>query len=644
MRLASSLPFVGLVALIAACGSETGSAGGSAGSAGTTATGGSGGGGASTGGGATGGSTGGSTTGGATTGGSTAGGATGGSTSTPGDCTPGMMEACYTGPAGTEGVGICKPGMRKCKDDGSWGVCIGQTTPQPETCDTPVDDDCDGKVNEEGASCVCVPGAIDPCYTGPAGTEGVGICMGGTATCNPDGLGHAACEGQITPAVENCLAASDEDCNGAALACSGSDQFHKRFGDAGAQSAGGVAAWNGGAVICGTFAGTVDFGGGALTSGGANDAFVASYDYLGAHQWSKRFGDAAAQSAAAITVDAQGNVFVVGDNAGTMDPGGGNVTTAGLADVYLVKYDVNGVFQWAKQFGDNKAQNAFAVATDAAGRVAITGQFASKADFGGGLLTSAGLTDMFVAVFDKDGAPQWSKRFGDAAAQAGKAIAFGPMGEVVVAGDNGGVVDFGGGNLTTAGATDVTLASFDTNGTFLWAKQFGNNVAQVANAVAVDDVGNIVLAASFAGTMNFGGGVLTSAGGNDMGLAKFTTGGMYLWAKRFGAAGADNARGVAIDPFGAIGLAGDFAGSVDFGGGALVSAGGTDIVVARFDALGAHVWSHRAGDAGAQVATAASSDVTGVFATGTFAGTVDFGGGALTTAGGNDIFLVKLSQ
>ena len=177
-----------------------------------------------------------------------------------------------------------------------------------------------------------------------------------------------------------------------------------------------------------------------------------------------------------------------------------------------------------------------------------------------------------------------------------------------------------------------------------WAKQFGNNVAQVANAVAVDDVGNVVLGASFAGKIDFGTGVLTSAGGNDIGLAKFTTGGMALWSKRFGAAGADNARGVAVDPFGAIALAGDFANSVDFGGGALVSAGGTDIVVARVDARGAPVWSHRAGDAGAQVATAASSDATGVFATGTFAGAVDFGGGALVSAGGNDIFLVKLSQ
>ncbi|MFO0591560.1 MAG: SBBP repeat-containing protein [Polyangiaceae bacterium] len=643
MRHAPFLSGLFVSLLVAGCGGESGSGGsaGSSGSAGTTSAGGT------TASGGSGGSAGTTSAGGTTSSGGTGGatGGTGGSTGTPGECTPGAEEACYTGPSGTEGVGICKGGARTCKDDSTWGPCLGQVTPLTETCETPGDDDCDGLVNESGAMCVCVPGAMDPCYNGPPNTEGVGICTGGLATCAADGLSYGACEGQVLPGVENCLAPADEDCNGAALSCSGQDQFHKKFGDAGAQAGGGVAAWNGGAVVCGTFAGTVDFGGGNLVSGGGNDAFVASYDYLGAHQWSKRFGDAAAQSAAAIAVDPQGNVYVVGDNAGVIDPGGGNLTTAGLADVFLVKYDVNGVFKWAKQFGDNKAQNGLAVAAGADGRVAITGQYAGKMDFGGGVFTTAGGTDIFLAVFDTDGVHQWSKSFGDAAAQAGKGVAFGPQGEVILAADNSGVVDVGSGAaLTTAGASDVVLASFDKNGATLWAKQMGNNVAQVANAVAVDEVGNVILGASFAGKINFGGGDLTSAGGNDIGLAKLTTGGMLLWGKRFGGTGADNARGVAVDTFGAVALAADFSGTVDFGGGNLVSAGGTDIVVARYDGLGAHVWSHRAGDGGAQLATAAAADQTGVFATGTFAGTVDFGGGALTSAGGNDVFLVKLSQ
>jgi hypothetical protein len=488
----------------------------------------------------------------------------------------------------------------------------------------------------------CTPGTTQDCYTGPDGTKDVGVCKAGTQKCSDAGA-WGKCTGQVLPSPENCIAPTDEDCDGKAPACTGGDLWHKRFGDAGAQAGGGVAASNGGAVVCGTFAGTVDFGGGNVVSGGGNDAFVASYDAAGAHQWSKGFGDAAAQSAIAVAVDPLGNVFVVGDYAGKIDPGGGALTSSGLTDVFLAKYDPAGTFLWAKSFGDAKAQNSFGVAAGADGRVAITGMFAGNMTIGGNQLVSAGATDAFVAVLDKDGGFLWAKSFGDTVAQAGKAVAFGPMGEVVIAGDFAGTLNFGAGKITSAGATDVFLASFDKNGTLLWGKGFGDVAAQVANALAIDSVGNVVLAASFAGKIDFGSGLLTSAGGNDAAVARFSTGGMSLWARRYGGAMADNARGVAVDPFGAIFLAGDFTGSVDFGGGALASAGVTDVFAVKLDPLGNHLWSHKAGDAAAQVASGAAADPTGLFVTGTFAGSVDFGGGALTSAGGNDVFLVKLS-
>ena len=638
MTRALTLSTLASILALAACdgGSDTGD-GGSGGSAGGTTTGGGGSG-------ASGGAdTGGGGTGGATT--STGGGGTGGATTTGmGECVPGVMEACYTGGDGTLDVGACKAGERTCQADGTWGACIGEVTPLPETCNTPVDDDCNGMVNEQGDGCVCVPGTMGACYTGPDGTQDVGICKGGTGICKPDGLGYGTCEGQVLPAIESCLAPGDEDCDGAALACTGDELWHRRFGDAGAQAGAGVGTANGGAVIVGTFDGTVDFGGGNLTSAGGNDVFVASFDYAPQHLWSKRFGDAGAQSATGVAVDKLGSVIVTGAFAGTIDPGGGALTSAGGNDVFVVKYDSAGTFEWGKKFGNNGNQSANAVAVDGQGRVGIVGPFASAINFGGGNLTSAGSNDMFVAVFDKDGNHLWSKRFGDAAAQVGKAIAFGPNGEVIVAGDNAGTIDFGGGALTTAGGNDVVVASFDAGGTHLWSKQLGNNAAQVASSVAVDSAGSVALAITFAGTVDFGGGALTSAGGNDIGVAKLTTDGMLLWGKRFGANGADVARSVTFDPFDAVVLAGDFSGTVNFGGGNLVSAGGTDVVVLKLDAGGEHVWSRRAGDAGAQVAAGVASDTDGPFVTGTFAGTIDFGGGAMTSAGGNDVFLIKLAQ
>lgn len=65
-----------------------------------------------------------------------------------------------------------------------------------------------------GTPLVCTPGTTEPCYDGPLGTEGVGVCGSGVQTCTSDGQGFGACEGQTVPSVEACATAADDDCDG----------------------------------------------------------------------------------------------------------------------------------------------------------------------------------------------------------------------------------------------------------------------------------------------------------------------------------------------------------------------------------------------------------------------------------------------
>ena len=61
----------------------------------------------------------------------------------PPECEDGETEACYNGPEGTDGVGICQAGIRTCTN-GAWGECEGETIPQAEICGNGVDEDCNG--------------------------------------------------------------------------------------------------------------------------------------------------------------------------------------------------------------------------------------------------------------------------------------------------------------------------------------------------------------------------------------------------------------------------------------------------------------------------------------------------------------------
>jgi hypothetical protein len=58
-----------------------------------------------------------------------------------------LERSCYTGPYGTEGVGICHDGWQECVN-GSWSSCYDEVTPEKEICDGE-DNDCDGKDDED---------------------------------------------------------------------------------------------------------------------------------------------------------------------------------------------------------------------------------------------------------------------------------------------------------------------------------------------------------------------------------------------------------------------------------------------------------------------------------------------------------------
>ena len=583
-----------------------------------------------------------------------AGGATSSSASTGGGGTGGMVACvpqssipCYTGAPATQGIGVCKGGTKTCNAQGDgYGPCVGEITPLPESCGTPVDDDCDGTALDPDVGCLCFPGTTTSCYSGPGATDGIGICKAGLATCKPDGKSYDTCMGEVLPMLEDCMTPQDEDCDGSVPPCLGGQVWAKRFGDGMSQIAKGVAVQlDGTSLWTGYMNGSVNFGTGVLASPGGTDVFLAKLDLAGTTVWAKRFGDGSSQEGRAVAVDASGNAAITGAFGGTINFGGAVLTTAGSNDIFLAKLDAAGNHIFSKNFGNNSNQYGNSVAFTPAGEIVITGYLGGAVDFGGGLLTSAGSTDMFVAKFAADGTHQWSKIAGNSLAQIATSVAVQPAGDIIVTGNFAGQIDFGAtSTLTTAGLNDIFLVSYDTAGNDTWVKKFGDSSDQLANAAATDGSGNIALVGSFAGVLDFGCGALTSAGGNDAFLAVLGPTGACSWSKRFGDGAEQMGYGVTFDVDGNVIVTGSFAGSINLTGQVLTSAGGLDVFVAKFDPGGAAFWSKKVGDATDQNGFCAGADGSkDVLVGGGFTGTVNFGGGVLTSAGTEDIFFAKLS-
>lgn len=218
-------------------------------------------------------------------------------------------------------------------------------------------------------------------------------------------------------------------------------------------------------IMTGSFAGDVDFGGGNLSTSSIDDwdAFLVKYNAAGTHLWSSRFGNADLESGFAVKSDPASNVLVTGYFSGTVNFGGADLTSAsGDVDVFLAKYDPDGAHVWSRRFGGTSFENATSLAVDASSNVFLGGYFSGTANFGGPNLQSAGNVDIFFAEYRPDGSYVSSQCYGGTAADAGQSIAVDGAGNRYLTGYFAGQVNFGGGMLSSSGTPDVFLAKYSS--------------------------------------------------------------------------------------------------------------------------------------------------------------------------------------
>jgi hypothetical protein len=394
--------------------------------------------------------------------------------------------------------------------------------------------------------------------------------------------------------------------------------------------------------VTGYFTGTVNFGGSTLTSDGANtDIFVAKWAPDGPLVWAFRYGGTGNDQALGIAYNTAAGVVVVGKFDGTTDFGLGPLTSAGGSDVFVLDVSgSDGSLLVQKSFGGSGDDVAQGVAA-AAPNVFVIGTTNGGIDFGGGPLMSAGASDVFVVELTAGLQHVWSNRFGDVGTDFGNAIAVDSSGALAITGKYRGMIDFGGGMLASAGAADIFLAKLDASGNHIWSQHYGGAADDEGTGVAFDAAGDVILGGSFQAPVDFGSGMLIPDG-QDGFVAVESTGGAPLWSRKIGGSGADVVLGVA-SVASSVSVVGSFEIDVDVGYGRQTSAGGKDIFVRKLAATdGSNMWSNVIGGAGIDIGRATALGAAGeVVLVGSFGATVDFGGGPLSSVGASDAFAAR---
>ncbi len=207
--------------------------------------------------------------------------------------------------------------------------------------------------------------------------------------------------------------------------------------------------------------GSSDLGGGPLPRDGFAYAYLASYDGAGAPRWSTSFGgsggDTEGQNEATGVAVHMDGVYVTGRALDGVDFGGGPMPPLGGSRPFVASYDSDGAFRWAQRFAADSA-SPFGIAVDATG-VYVVGEMRGDADFGVESHTAMSV-DGFILAFELDGTPRWARFVSTTSRQRAYRVWADPGGGPVAAGVFTNSVDFGGGVRSTA-THDIFVAGYD---------------------------------------------------------------------------------------------------------------------------------------------------------------------------------------
>ncbi len=385
------------------------------------------------------------------------------------------------------------------------------------------------------------------------------------------------------------------------------------------------------------------------------DAFLVKFNDMGERQWATYYGDIEYDFGSSVSVDAVGNIYLAGSTQSTLGMAAGghqNTYGGGTRDAYHVKFNTNGLRQWATYYGGNNVDEGTSVANDGSGNVYLTGRTQSTAGIAaGGYQNTGGNTDdAFLVKFNTNGVRQWATYYGGGINESGFAVAADAVGNVYVAGYTSSYTGIaaGGHQNTYGGSADAYLVKFNTDGVRQWATYYGGVESDFANALAIDASGNIYMAGNTYSTANIaiGGYKNTYGGGEDAFLVKFNTNGNRLWGTYYGGSGYDEAFSIAGDVSGNVYLAGhtESTTGISASGHQNTLAGSMDAFVAKFNTHGDRQWGTYYGGAKSDYGYSIATDNSRhVYLAGYSQSTTGIarGGHQNNFAGSSDAYLVK---
>lgn len=396
------------------------------------------------------------------------------------------------------------------------------------------------------------------------------------------------------------------------------------------------------------------------------DFYIARFDTAGNVNWAFDVGGVNEDRLADLYAEPNGLAIVGTVKSSTsFDPTTGTASyfLNGVYGGYFARYrdSITGVKFLTVSVFDSVEVNT--LTKDLEGNYYLSGSFEGTQDFGsGGTLLATDSGGIFLSKYDPNGDFLWVKNFGPSINSNVREMIFGVDGQLYLTGTFANTGDFdpgpGGSTLTSGGAFDGFLATFDTAGNFVRVLQLettGTNSVAIVN-LDQDQAGNLYVGGNFNSGVDLDPGPGTffppTFGQTDGFFAKYAPDGSLLWGNSLGSVQADLLRNIQVDPNGKVFLSGDHLDDIDFdpGPGTLTVSTSTvneeDGYLVRYDTDGNLEWLDTISGSGKESSAFFDIHSSGdLFLTGSFSSDIDLDPGSgvasRTSAGNNDIFLAR---
>lgn len=381
------------------------------------------------------------------------------------------------------------------------------------------------------------------------------------------------------------------------------------------------------------------------------DLFMAKYsESNGSLIWVKQATASQDVFSVCVAADNSNNVYITGLFIDTLSIGDTIIPgTAGLKNAFLAKYNDNGQFLWARSAYSDQEATSYYIAVNSLNEVYWVTWFEHTISFPNYTTVDTTLTDVpfypirhsvAIARVNGSGDLLYVRRIsGDDCVHAGY-IHVDNADNYYISGVFYENADFGDTVLQTPDGGSY-LAKFNNNNQLLWTKQ--ESYAGFS-AICTDNENNVYIGGVIVPGYLFENIQLPSNGGTDIFIAKYDSSGNFKWVKQAGGIGNDNCNIICCNGNNEIYIGGSFNDTAYFNNDSVISKGGSDMYIAKFDSSGNFSFVKNFGtiynDNGISIACISSGNL---LLTGTFKNKLFWENDSLTGYGAEDAFLAKLS-